>query len=169
MIIKPRVSLYHSYGLGLIILAPSGVMYTNQAGGHSCMQPEEEGFFAPLHNEFDQQEKMLLEFFTKRNPYTYVDIAGADFIDSVLDLSVITRFLKVDRTRLSDSMEAWVYVDVGTQPPEGFYTGTPEDGKTRSGAAWRASDYPDLPIAPELYPINGFGSCKGVLTWCNSD
>ena len=42
---KPLVVLYDSMGLGLIIEFSSGVEYTNQAGGYSCMQPRQEGIY----------------------------------------------------------------------------------------------------------------------------
>lgn len=168
---KPLIRLWDSLGLGLIILAPSGVRYSNQAGGVCCLQPEEEGFFVPLHDEVKEQEKMLLDYFT---PSGFADPDGidartADFIDSVLELSTTTRFLQVDRTRLADSVEAWVYVKVGDQPKEPPVRYDGVIGETASGEIWRASDYVDLPIPPHNYLIYGFGARQGVLTWTNSD
>ena len=36
----------------------------------------------------------------------------AEFIDSILSVGSYTKYLKVDRNRLKDSHEAWVYVDI---------------------------------------------------------
>ena len=51
MTCKPIVRLWDSPSMGLIVLYPSGVICTNQTGGHSCLQPKEEGVFVPLHYE----------------------------------------------------------------------------------------------------------------------
>ena len=173
MLEKKLIRLWDSVGLGLIILAPSGVMYSNQAGGTCCLQPSEEGFFVPLHDEVRGQEQMLLDYFREpgapsASPSGF-DSKTADFIDEVLAVSVATRFLKVDRMRLEDSVEAWVYVEVSDQPDEPPATFDGTIGTTASGEVWRASDYGTLPIPPQSFPIYGFSACKGVLTWCNSD
>lgn len=170
---KRLIRLWDSVGLGLIILGPSGVMYSNQAGGTCCLQPQDEGFFVPLHDEVLGQERMLLDYFLQPEAPSAApegfDLKTADFIDEVLGISQSTRFLKVDRTKLRDSVEAWVYVEVSEQPEEPPVTFDGHIGETASGEIWRASDYAELPIPPNSYPVYGFGACKGVLTWCNSD
>lgn len=175
--IKPLVQLWNYIGLGLIILRPSGVFYSNQTGGHYCLQSKGEGIFVPVHDECKEQEKNLLQYFTterqekiKERPMKYsLYNEDADFIDSVLDLSVATKVLRVDRERLDDSHEAWVYVTVADQPLEPLALGDFITGETASGRVWRGADYEHLPIAGDLYTFFGFGECRGVLTWCNSD
>jgi hypothetical protein len=170
---KKLIRLWDSVGLGLIILGPSGVVYSNQAGGTCCLQQKDEGFFVPLHDEVRGQERMLLDYFLQPEAPSAApegfDAKTADFIDEVLGMSHTTRFLKVDRTKLKDSVKAWVYVEVGDQPDEPPVTFDGNIGTTASGEIWVTSDYAELPIPPYNYLIYGFGACKGVLTWCNSD
>jgi len=167
------IRLWDSVGLGLIILSPSGVLYSNQAGGTCCLQPQAEGFFVPLHDEVRGQEKMLLDYFLQPGAPSAApegfDLKTAELIDEVLAASTVTRFIKVDRTKLKDSVEAWVYVELSNQPEEPPVTFNADIGTTDSGETWRAADYAELPIPPYSYPVYGFGPCKGVLTWCNSD
>jgi hypothetical protein len=175
MKIKPLIRLWDTVGLGVIILFPSGVNYSNQAGGHSCLQPEAEGVFVPLHDEATEQEKMLYSHFTgpKWGGWCnqYIDDETADFIDNLLELSHHTKILKVDRQRLQDSYESWVYVQIWDQPKEPPVSHNMEQGVglTASGESWKDSDYIDFPIEGWLYKFYGFGPACGILTWRNSD
>ena len=144
-------------GLGLLIPCKSGVEYTTQTGGTSCLHPGLEGIYIPLANETEEgafdgprnrelrsPEHELVEYFCGP-PYngsgaTYgLTEADAAFIESVLAKFDLSEFLRVDRDRLGDSHEAWVYV---TLIGEGEYTAFREWGP---------------------YPRSG------VLTWLNSD
>ena len=135
----PRVTLWNIEGVMLILLRESGVIYTNQTGGHTCQQPEAEGILAPFNNSppLDQPhlstESQLKRVLTGAQRLTP---AEADEVDEILARSRDTKCAKVDRARLTDSMEAWVYVEVN------------ECGD---------------------HLISGFGPCKGILTWSNSD
>lgn len=62
-----------------------------------------------------------------------------------------TRMLSVDRYKLNESVEAWIYVDIS--PREELVKEIEEKGE---------EVYP-------MYEFIGFGRCKGVLTWNNSD
>lgn len=80
---KPLVRLYEA-GLGLVFPWPSGVMYSNQACGHACMQPEVEGIFVPL--EAEESWPRLSEHFEGpkylgSGAMRGLDGADADFID----------------------------------------------------------------------------------------
>ena len=150
---NPIIDLMFSKGIGLILLFPCGIRYHNQAGGYACLQPTEEGVFVPLWEELIDQEIMLHKHFFDGPKWqggcmNGIDTEDADIIDNILNLSLHTRHIKVDRIRLKESYEAWIYVDVVTQP----------DGNAKSSD----SDVPDFPMA-------GFGACKGVLVWANSD
>lgn len=144
---RPRreISLSHpdETGMGLIILRQTGIFYTHQTGGYTCYPSEEEGVYVPLQREFTEQEKLLSDFFMGPKWKGWcgdgIDEATAKFVDKILSKSYQTKYLRVDRTRLQDSKEAWVYVDV-SEPDE-----------------------------PDLSPISGFGHCKGVFIWTNSD
>ena len=144
---KARIRLAHMSGpgLGLIFLRPSGVFYTHEVGGYGCQPALAEGVFAPLHRDpDDDQETLLTAHFTGPKWGGWcsdgIDVETADFVDHVLSLSDETEYLKVDRTRLAESKEAWIYVDV-QEPAENS----------------------------ELALISGFGVCKGVFLWRNSD
>lgn len=172
MATKPLIKLYNTSGIGVIINFPSGVIYSNQAGGTSCLQPEAEGVYVPLFNQVNDQEKKLYDYFTdpKRMWFGSAKISedDADFIDKILGESVFTSFIKVDRDRLDDSHEAWVHVAIGTQPQEHpqSYDGSKDEGITASGQTISSKDY-DMSVI--LYPFYGFGKTSGILTWVNSD
>jgi hypothetical protein len=139
---KPVVNLYDLDGIGIIIMFPSGVIYSNQTGGHSCLHPEEEGVFLPLSYELIDQQEMLQKHFAgpkwRSGCANGIDADTADFVDHVLHLSSTTGFVEVDRSRLSNSHEAWIYVKL-------------ELSSNKSGI------------------IRSFQNGVGVLTWSNSD
>jgi hypothetical protein len=138
----PLISLDYIDGLGIIILYPSGVRYSNQVGGYATIFPEVEGVYVPLVDSMVDQEELLRAHFTgpkwSGQCYNGIDGEDADEIDRILGLPFQTRIMKVERSRLADSCEAWVYVEIAAQPDE-------------------------------AYPFFGFGQCAGVLTWNNSD
>jgi hypothetical protein len=112
---NPLIRLYDLTSWGVVISFPSGVLYSNQTGGYACLQPEEEGVFVPLSNEIFGQMEMLVEYFSKKLKgacASGISIETADYLDHVLSLNPATRFLKIDRRRLSDSHEAWIYIDI---------------------------------------------------------
>jgi hypothetical protein len=174
---KPLIRLYDAGGLGLIVLFPSGVLYSNQVEGASCDQPQAEGIYVPLVDEVVNQEEQLYKWFTG---YTYVDgivklngggTSGidpedADAIDAILHARLLTSFISVDRSKLKESCEAWVYVKIINQPPERPVSYSSGVGKTASGLTVTDADYP---LGVFMYPLYGFGECTGILTWNNSD
>lgn len=113
---KPVILLYDLNGIGLIIPWPSGVVYQNQVGGYSCQQMQEEGVFVPLENGVRQLHEELHAYFTgpKWDGWCdrHIDDETAEFVDSVLARMHDHEFIKVDRSRLTDSMEAWIHLDV---------------------------------------------------------
>ncbi|WP_104986299.1 DUF6210 family protein [Sorangium cellulosum] len=128
----------------LVVEHPSGVVYQNQVGGVVCWQAELEGVLSPLDVSDDTVQRI------QKCPYLSgregISAEIADTIDTLLASEPGARFLKVDRTRLGKSWEAWVYVLIDS--PE-------------SREADTASTY--------YGPIYGFGVARGVLTWPNSD
>jgi hypothetical protein len=169
---KPVIRLYDSTSLGLIVHYPSGVLYTNQVGGTNCLQPQTEGVYVPLFDEVVNQEQQLYDYFVGPKWYgccaNGIDSETADAIDAILHARYITMFLSVDRSKLGESCEAWVYVTIAKQPPEppvSFSTAS-GIGETASGKILKNSDY-DMDFY--LYPLYGFGPCTGILTWQNSD
>jgi hypothetical protein len=126
------------------MLFESGVRYSNQTGGYSCWHPEVEGVYVPLFNELIDQEAELTAYFTGPKWGGWcsdgIDEETADLIDSVLQKSSYTKRITVDRSRLADSHEAWVYVLL-----------SPSDEDV------------------DFEEIHGFPGNQAVLTWDNSD
>lgn len=147
---QPTIELWRNIGLGLLIACPSGVRYTAQAGGNACRHPDIEGVYVPLSERWpDPQEAALDALFTGPKWRGWcdngLDEASADVIDAILAMAPQTDYLRVDRTRLHESMEAWIHVH------------------------WSG---PDPGAAPGLsggYDFHGFKSSSGVLVWENSD
>ncbi|MBI5927699.1 MAG: hypothetical protein HY862_00205 [Chloroflexi bacterium] len=114
---KPRILLWSLEYAGLIILYPSGVIYQNQTDGLYCWQDCEEGVFVPLFdialpNENRETQLGLLheelaKFFSGG---MQMSARIADSIDVLLQNYVPLRGIKIDRVRLYESKEAWVYV-----------------------------------------------------------
>ncbi|MCA9911812.1 MAG: hypothetical protein KC496_00620 [Anaerolineae bacterium] len=151
---KPLIKLWDAGGIGVIIEYPSGVCYSNQVGGTACLHPAIEGVYVPLVDKDVDQEKQLFDYFVDpKRLWNRPDVArdvnadDADFVDSILHARYHTRIIRVDRSRLHESHEAWVYVEITAQPADQALHGSSAGSET----------------------MRGFGTCKGVLTWANSD
>ncbi|KNY30569.1 DUF6210 family protein [Pseudobacteroides cellulosolvens] len=145
---KKRVCLYGLDQLALIIICDSGVIYDNQTAGNSCLQKNEEGILTVIFDDLGDILKSLAEFTINKIRLTESD---ADEINKILWNRSATRMLSVDRDKLDESVEAWIYVDIS--PNEELVKDIEEKGE---------DIYP-------TYEFRGFGRCKGVLTWNNSD
>jgi uncharacterized protein DUF6210 len=175
---KPVISLYGLEGLGLIVPYPSGVLYTHQTGGTNCAHPVEEGVFVPLGSECRVAQRLGALF--QDQIRARLTNADADALDAVLHTPeapfAVTPafFLEIDRARLADSMEAWLYVTIRVCPDERMTAyawhadGTFSKVQTLSGRSWNPADQPELNQYTGLYPITGFGR-SAILTWPNSD
>jgi hypothetical protein len=130
--------------LMLIVAHPSGVAYQNQVGGVTCDQPRLEGILAPL--AVSRRAKERIEGLDYSNGALGISSGLADSIDAQLAAEPVARFVSVDRSRLDDCQEAWIYVLIAS----------PQD-----------IDYQREPRF--LGSVFGFGAAKGVLTWINSD
>src|SRR5262245_12279282 len=112
---KPVVILYHLEQLALIVKRPSGVLYTNQVGGVCCLKPAEEGVLVPLGINCDILDKLAAYFSLHQGR---LDSSDADALDAILRtpeapfVVTPTFFLEVDRSRLGESVEAWLHVTV---------------------------------------------------------
>lgn len=132
---KPFIELFDFYGIGLIVSFPSGVIYTNQVGGFGCFHPEIEGVFVPLEIEHKKILFALQQHFG--GDWNHIKDSDADVIDKLLRSDDFD-FIKVDRTKLEESFEAWIYVDIEQQSSElqllnGF-------GNTKGVLTWMNSD-----------------------------
>lgn len=149
----PRIKLFDHVGLGLIISWPTGVIYTNQTGGTANLASEMEGAFVPLRNDCTLPDHVLIspandlwDYFTspRRSGTGAIDSLepeDADFIDDLLRQASLFPVLRVDRTRLTDSHEAWVHVVISGDEPN------------------------PVPLFEGFTPYPR----SGVLTWQNSD
>jgi hypothetical protein len=158
----PLIDLMYAGGPGLIILCDSGIMYTAQTCGVNCLHPSAEGVYLPLCDELSDLETQLTDFFVDLAGAAHgIDEKDADFIDALLAESYHTRFICVDRERLRDSHEAWLYVRFPRSPAR-----YPDDPGVEYREAWID---PDSPYQQSLALFWGFESTHGILTWNNSD
>jgi hypothetical protein len=105
-----KIELRRFPDLGLIVKARTGVVYTNQCSGLLCTQCEAEGFFVPLQSRagwrgLDVLENLFDAFGGELRP------KKADQLDRVLRRLGLNA-IRSDRSRLEESMEAWVHVIV---------------------------------------------------------
>lgn len=153
--VKPLILLYDATGAGLIICCESGVRISNQTGGTSCLQPEVEGIFVPLRNEYLPEEGTLRSIEEDLTQWfggskhggsgatLGLDQEDADFIEGLLHRSRLSPAVSVDHSRLRDSHEAWVHVII----------------------------HGDETAETDLALFSGFAPYprSGILTWSNSD
>lgn len=149
---RPTVELWDHVGLGTIIEFPSGVDYSNQTGGTSCLHPSMEGVFVPLRNDCAEDTRELLSPEHALRAYFLgpkwkgsgatkgIDPEDADFIERVLAQHQLSCIV-VNRFQLAESHEAWVHISITAE----------EDDR--------------VPI------FHGFGPYPraGILTWANTD
>ena len=159
---RPVIRLYELEELALIVECNSGVRYTTQAGGNYCLQPETEGALVPLGTGCAIEDS-LAAFYARENVPVGLSSAQADALDLILRTPVApyaytpTFFLEVDRHRLADSMEAWLFVTIKECP------------EIWSFVEWNRNAQPELERHPTRYPCAGFGRRSAVLVWTNSD
>lgn len=103
----------------LIVPGQSGVVYTNQVMGYACVHPEIEGFLVPFVPDYpiDERGRPAVDTLAERlravlENAMWMTASQADQVDSILEDFAESRGTVVDRTRLKDSGEAWVHVNV---------------------------------------------------------
>ena len=135
---------------GLIIPEKTGIIYSNQTGGHTCNHPEVEGYYIPLMTGWKPESDPL---YNSGNE-TYDPKEVQKFIEASEDLKyhfrpVTQAFL--DTKQLVDEQELWMeeaWIPIMTRLPHQDELG---EGHARS---WE-----------ELIPVDKFG----ILTYENSD
>lgn len=138
------ISLYQMPDVVMVILGlPTGVLYENQVCGNACLDERYEGALAPLGFKAPDAERLMsLPFPSAYN----IDNKLADMIDEILSGEPYSQYLKVDRSRLHESYDAWVHVLCEITEDSVFQ-----------------------PMGPYMGAPRGFGPLRGVLTWPNSD
>jgi hypothetical protein len=104
-----------NYTPGLIILARTGVYYTNQAGGVSCLHPIEEGYFVPFHLGYQEWRELSWDLQKLgdnigNGGWFSISSEDADKVDALFEKHKVP--LRVERALLGSSYEAWIYVRV---------------------------------------------------------
>lgn len=92
---------------GVIICAPTGIEYSNQAGGTLCLHPKAEGFFVPFSHQCDfGGDPCCFEPLHPDEPPDRLEIEE-EFESKLIHLG-----LAWDRSRSGESCEAWIPVIV---------------------------------------------------------
>lgn len=103
--IKEPLELWDRNGTWLIILDDTGLLFTNQCGGYACNHPEARGFLVPANHLLGR-----VYFHFEETLLSHCDSGISHPIADLLDTLLDTHDLLVDRERLADCQEAWVYV-----------------------------------------------------------
>ena len=115
------VCLYNLSGLGLILEDESSdITYFNQVAGHCCGQRYAKGIFVFVDDDPQKLHDVVAHNMT--NKWT-LSVEDADFLDAIFADSDSAKHLSVDRTRLKQSAEAWVYVKIDLNVENESYTG----------------------------------------------
>jgi hypothetical protein len=146
---KKEICLYDLDRLGLILLEPSDVFYYNQVCGHACLQKFAEGVFSYIRDDGNELYKAVSEYMLYKDRLAPED---ADFLDTLFMRSCDSKYLRVDRNRLGDSMEAWIYVTIDQHLIDQSFNDNPQSESVYYNTAFK-----------------GFTCTGAVLTWDNSD
>ncbi len=105
-----------NYVVVLIREEAGGTRYSNQSGGYSCAQPVVRGEHAcqlPHGEAGETVSDMLMAYFTQMPHRGWccegISESDARFVDAAMTVLDLAKW-GVDRRRLADSMEAWVWV-----------------------------------------------------------
>lgn len=113
------IDLY--FGLAFYVQEDArGKRYTNQAGGYACKHPEITGYIYDCGDSYNLVDR-LIAYFTGPKWGGWccdgVDEETAEWMDEQLAPHNLT----VDRERMRDSMEAWVYVKCTSNGTRGVF------------------------------------------------
>ena len=134
-----KVTLHAFPDIGLIVKAPTNVIYSNQTGGFSCRHPEVEGFFVPLRTPFGLRELYALQRMKFSDFDEGIDAETADSLEQMLRHQGL-RCIQVDRSKLAESWEAWVHVTVSGELGYKVPLLGPRPDKLEAVLTWLNSD-----------------------------
>ncbi len=125
---KPTILLWDLDYAGLLIPCSSGIIYQNQTGGNTCLQDSLEGVFVPLASEPMNHLEALHGFFFEGPKWAGACARGIDedtavFIDILLARTPAYSGIRVNRGRLKDSHEAWIWVMIADPASTGVLEG----------------------------------------------
>ena len=148
-LMKKVVNLLPLKQLALILHEPTGIYYSNQAGGMMCYHPETEGVLVFVGDRFDRlYDKLSHSYFHLYDDTDGLKKEDADYLDSIFMRKA--KYLRVDRSKLEESMEAWIHVV--------FEPGFPKIERDIHSMFSGLSPF-----------CSGFDCKSGILTWDNSD
>lgn len=141
----PSIDLGYSTGVGVILKSDAGIYYLNQTGGIACLQSIQQGFYVPINGEAENKEEELSGFFGgpkwKGACHNGIDEDTAHFIDKVLSKSIGSAMFRVDRSKLKESHEAWIHVQVDFgRDVDGILDGFKQLGIETGIMTWMNSD-----------------------------
>ncbi|WP_227430509.1 DUF6210 family protein [Psychrobacter sp. I-STPA6b] len=138
-----RIDLYSLTGAMLIYPTPSGIWLNNQVGGHACLQKQVQGILIPIEQHYNNHallsdlELKLYEIFAG---CVSVTETMADCFDKLMQAEVTTNFICINRDKLTDSCEAWVYVWVNQTPLADFQGFAQDNEYFEAILTWNNSD-----------------------------
>lgn len=102
--------------LGVIVPAPTGIVWTNQTGGMCCAHPELEGFLVPLAGEGPREPDPFENVFPGMNPYDPVQV------QQWLEFNGLEPLFEPLRAtdEAPDHAEAWIWVRIRCAPEHLF-------------------------------------------------
>lgn len=137
------IKLWNVPDVVMIVLETSGVVYENQVKGNCCMPETAEGILAPLSPDYP------------------VDARGRPAVDTLEERlgRVLLGLARLD-AQAADAVDA-----ILSEYRETAGIRVDRQRLGDSGEAWV-----HVEVAPnEWLPLQGFGHCRAVLTWNNSD
>lgn len=135
-----EVKLWDMSGAALIVPEETGVIFTNQVNGTACDHPKLEGILIPINNDcLPENHENLLE--TKLcalfdGAWDAITDEKANEIDLVLSSFRETESIAVDRSKIAQSVESWLYV-IANETEFSCFSGF---GEIRGILTWQNSD-----------------------------
>ncbi len=113
-----EISLYSLEQAALILLDEGGAHYSNQVGGTMCIQAVTRGVLIPLSNSpplnADEGAALDVKLATLCQGVTLGE-EEADELDLLFEREVFDYTIVIDRAKLTESVESWVYVNISTK------------------------------------------------------
>lgn len=139
------LDMFSGLDLGIIVPRPSGVVYSNQAEGCACIRPKLEGIYIPFgffpERENEPNHKELSEYFIQKHGNRgCLTIDTANFIDEFLFPAELPFTAYVDRTRLTESYEAWVWLNLTAPNKDNYDYYTTFETPLNAVLVWPNSD-----------------------------
>jgi hypothetical protein len=112
---------------GVVIEAPTGVIYTNQTGGCACQHPRLEGFFVFLNGlDVDKLNEHVQDLWVYGSEYRGLNVPVDTLDDIIQDRETHICYrdpgLSIDRIRIESEYWGEAWIPVNTYYGNGFLT-----------------------------------------------